>query len=268
MFKRKLCALDYGKEYNPQDENQFRQMVVWLEDMKIRLYPIDGRQNLRDIQNPQWNETFSKYLQDLKFPHNNEMIIDRMALSDWLIGIAIRFEYGDNVEKYKSISSNAQNNQQKSNSANQSENPLEKIDYTSEEFKSGMLKLCELLQIPTKLNDTTAILRVNYCLSLFSLLIFWFFKAVSKVITTKLSKEAIDKNQIKEQTSGVDFSIEQMQLGFDTGDKIINEAAKILRLLYIQDLRTLQTKINETIVNVQSLVADPRTDSKLGQIGW
>lgn len=59
-----------------------------------------------------------------------------------------------------------------------------------------------------------------------------------------------------------------MPLGFDSEDKIINEAAKILRLLYIQDLRVLQTKINEVIVNVQSLVADPRTDSKLGKIGW
>lgn len=66
----------------------------------------------------------------------------------------------------------------------------------------------------------------------------------------------------------MDFSIAEMPLGFDTGDKIINEAAKVLRLLYIQDLRTLQTKINEAIVTVQSLVADPRTDSKLGKIGW
>ena len=68
--------------------------------------------------------------------------------------------------------------------------------------------------------------------------------------------------------TGVDFSIAEMPLGFDTGDKIINEAAKVLRLLYIQDLRTLQTKINEAIVTVQSLVADPRTDSKLGKIGY
>lgn len=108
------------------------------------------------------------------------------------------------------------------------------------------------------------------------------------MITTKLSKEALEKSQIKEQVghrgfivpptnrsplgeiqgTGVDFSIEQMPLGFDSGDKIINEAAKILRLLYIQDLRTLQTKINETIVGVQSFVADPKTDSKLGKIGY
>ena len=78
MFKRKLSALDYRKDYNPQgkrvwtsatlldpspcltDENQFRQMILWLEDMKIRLYPIDGRQSLRDVQNPQWEQALSK----------------------------------------------------------------------------------------------------------------------------------------------------------------------------------------------------------------
>lgn len=42
------------------DETQFRQMVVWLEDMKIRLYPIDGRQALRDTQNQQWDQAFVK----------------------------------------------------------------------------------------------------------------------------------------------------------------------------------------------------------------
>ena len=79
MFKRKLSALDYGRDYNPQgkilslkchvlksfilsDENQFRQMVVWLEDMKIRLYPIDARQTLRDTQNPQWEQTLFKVI--------------------------------------------------------------------------------------------------------------------------------------------------------------------------------------------------------------
>jgi hypothetical protein len=80
MFKRKLTALDYGKDYDPQgkilslichlskssyvisDENQFRQMVVWLEDMKIRLYPIDGRQTLRDIQNSEWEQTLCKVI--------------------------------------------------------------------------------------------------------------------------------------------------------------------------------------------------------------
>ena len=83
------------------------------------------------------------------------------------------------MEKYKSVLSNATNGEQKNNSSNQNGNPLETIDckilhscinmifiliyflVSSEDFKAGMLKLCELLKIPTKFNDTTAILRVN-----------------------------------------------------------------------------------------------------------
>lgn len=116
MFKRKLAALDYHKDFDPHDENQFRQIVVWLEDMKIRLYPIDGRQNLRDVVNSQWEQTLRKvtirmeitkidtvfllqFLEDLKYPYGNEMVADRLALADWLIGTAIRLEFGDNGEK-------------------------------------------------------------------------------------------------------------------------------------------------------------------------
>lgn len=50
-------------------------------------------------------------------------------------------------------------------------------------------------------------------------------------------------------------------------DKVLNDAAKILRLLHIQDLRDLQTKINETIVNLQTITANPKTDASLGKVG-
>jgi hypothetical protein len=64
-----------------------------------------------------------------------------MVVSDWLIGAAVRFEYGDNgklnfifnqnesklfvVDKYKSVLSN---DQQNTNSSNHSGNPLDTID--------------------------------------------------------------------------------------------------------------------------------------------
>ena len=44
-------------------------------------------------------------------------------------------------------------------------------------------------------------------------------------------------------------------------------AAKILRLLHLSDLRDLQTQINEAIVRVQVLTADPKTDTRLGKVG-
>lgn len=54
---------------------------------------------------------------------------------------------------------------------------------------------------------------------------------------------------------------------FNMGDAMLDNAAKGLSLLYIQDLRNLQTKINETIVAVQNITANPKTDTKLGKVG-
>jgi hypothetical protein len=50
-------------------------------------------------------------------------------------------------------------------------------------------------------------------------------------------------------------------------DSAVNEAAKILRLLHVAELRDLQTKINEAIVRVQAITANPKTDQKLGRVG-
>lgn len=58
-----------------------------------------------------------------------------------------------------------------------------------------------------------------------------------------------------------------MDLGFDLNDPILNQAAKVLRMLYIHNLRDLQTKANELIVAVQAVTANPKTDTKLGQVG-
>jgi len=50
-------------------------------------------------------------------------------------------------------------------------------------------------------------------------------------------------------------------------DYVTQEAAKILRLLHIRELRELQTLANEAIIAVQKLTANPKTDTKLGKVG-
>lgn len=44
-------------------------------------------------------------------------------------------------------------------------------------------------------------------------------------------------------------------------------AIRALRLIHLENLREVQTKINEAIVAVQELTADPRTDKRLGKVG-
>ena len=45
------------------DQKQFSSLVVWLEDIKIRLYKIDDRTTLRDTENKQWPAAFTQVCQ-------------------------------------------------------------------------------------------------------------------------------------------------------------------------------------------------------------
>lgn len=67
-----------------------------------------------------------------------------------------------------------------------------------------------------------------------------------------------------------------LPIGFDTGEEYMNAAATVLRLLFIQvqrseiclvttfqDLRDMQTRINEVIMMAQNITANPQVHSKV-----
>ncbi|XP_039598118.1 RNA transcription, translation and transport factor protein isoform X2 [Polypterus senegalus] len=222
-----------------KDETEFRNFIVWLEDQKIRHYKIEDRGNLRNIHSAEWPNYFEKYMQDVNCPFT---VQERQETVDWLLGLAVRFEYGDNADKYKNCVPQA-------GDANtvKSSDPLINLDVNNPDFKAGVLALANLLQIQR---------HDDYLIML---------KAIRILVQERLTQEAISKaSQSKE---GLPVSLDTHILGFDTGDATLNEAAKILRLLHIEELRDLQTKINEAIVAVQAIIADPKTDHRLGKVG-
>lgn len=91
-------------------------------------------------------------------------------------------------------------------------------------------------------------------------------EACSKLICKRLNPSAV-QNPNQFIVKGKPFPIMETDVGYELGDAVLNRAAKVLSLLYIQDLRDLQTKINEAIVSVQSITANPKTDTKLGKVG-
>ncbi|XP_003227635.3 RNA transcription, translation and transport factor protein [Anolis sagrei] len=244
MFRRKLSALDYHNPagFNCRDETEFRNFIVWLEDQKIRHYKIEDRGNLRNIHNAtEWTKSFEKYLKDVNCPFT---VQERQETIDWLLGLAVRLEYGDNADKYKD--STPEGNKNADNAAKNAE-PLINLDVNNPDFKAGVMALANLLQIQR---------HDDYLVML---------KAIRILVQERLSQDAVAKaNQSKE---GLPVSLDKHILGFDTGDAVLNEAAQILRLLHIEELRELQTKINEAIVAVQAIIADPKTDHRLGKVG-
>jgi RLL motif-containing protein 1 len=69
------------------------------------------------------------------------------------------------------------------------------------------------------------------------------------------------------ESSSVAQALDALPLGFCTGDATVDRAAKVLRLLYIADLRDTQNHVNEAISRMQQYTADPKTDSRLGRVG-
>ncbi|XP_067012742.1 RNA transcription, translation and transport factor protein [Anabrus simplex] len=248
MFKRKLTALDYPSpdNFNANDDKQFRNLVIWLEDQKVRHYKIEDRKALRDIDSPTWPKVFSQYLSDVACPIQSDNKIEHLQ---WLLGFSIRLEYADNVDKYKGQTSETVKKTEMNAPKIVSANPLDNLDFDSPDFKKGVNALAQLLHVtPHK----------DHLITL---------KAVSKVACHRLSAEALE-NPDTVIVKGKPFPFRETELGFQLGDNVLNDAANILRLLYIHDLRDLQTRINESIVSVQSVTANPKTDTKLGKVGF
>lgn len=247
MFKRKLTALKHPnpETFNLKDELQFKNTVVWLEDQRIRHYKVDDRQRLRNIKSQDWIKHFHKYLDELQCPIE---YADIAGVMDWLLGWAVHVEYGDKSEVYKEkTAANVTANKQSAPRI-VAANPLDNMSFDSDDFKSGVTKLAALLKI-TKHPDHLVTL-----------------KAVCQMIRDRMSTEVM-KNPNEHIINGKPMPLQEYDLGFDTGDYVLNQAAKIMRLLFIKDLRDLQTNVNEIIVAIQAITANPKTDSSLGKVG-
>ena len=87
MFSRKLHALGHHSptEFNISNESEFRNLMVWLEDQKIRQYKIEDRAALRNVCAGDWNEALHRYLEDLGYTGTLEK---RSVLVDWILGYA------------------------------------------------------------------------------------------------------------------------------------------------------------------------------------
>lgn len=77
----------------------------------------------------------------------------------------------------------------------------------------------------------------------------------------------MEQNLENEKHNAVAYSLKDSEK-FIYNDPSLDQAAKILRLLQVHSTRDLQTAINEAIVAVQQLTADPKTDTKLGKVGF
>lgn len=269
-YLKRLRAIGYpdrGDSFDISNINHIQTLIAWLEDTKIRSYKIDERLPLRTM-NDQWDKAFREYLTQLRCPHklNDVMTIaDWTLVVDWILAHAIGLVYRDNAESFN------QHAQKQLEAKQHFKTPKDISDYTSAQFKAALTTLTSLLHIPM---DDDHVVLLN---------------TIQKAIRGKFSKTALDMQNIslepntttststttstisasKTTSLHMDTSIteDKFPLGFNTGEKQVDMASTVMRLLFIKDLRELQTEINDLIVTVQSFTANPKTNTTLGKVG-
>ncbi|EDW15046.1 RNA transcription, translation and transport factor protein [Drosophila mojavensis] len=247
MLKLKLEALGHPtpSEVALSNRKEFASTVLWLEDQKIRLYTIEDREKLRNLDNMLvWEEGYKKYCSDLNMPPY-ESQLEQLT---WLVGHAIRLEYLDDPAQYESINSQPEG-QTKSNGTLSQQKVQTifngSINVHDKEFIAGVRALATKLKVPY---------HPNHLLQL---------EAVARIVHERVAPTARHKTAI----TGTPFPFDKGNDVVSANDPALDYPMRILRLLQIQSLRQLQTQINETIVAVQNLTANPKTDTKLGKVG-
>lgn len=257
MFRRKLKALGYHTidKINLENPVDLKNLVVWLEDQKIRHYKIEERQNLRSKTGDGWMECYKKYLTALECPFN--VTTNSSDCIAWLLELAIRCEFDDKAEENPSLKcglSGATGPMAAGKLSTSSESSALDIDVKNQDFCGGLSALAKLLNVTTH-PDPIVVLEATRVL-------------IEERLSTEALKKAKDASGTKaDKEDTKTMKVTAKECGFDSGDPALDEAAKVLRLLHLSELRELQTKINELIVSLQQITADPKTDQKLGKVG-
>ncbi len=245
-LQTKLESINYHSPDNIDVSNSsdLKALVVWLEDQKIRHCKIEEREDIRDNTGDNWMRTLKKYCIDVKCPYDVDT--ECMEVADWLVTMALKCEYSDIAERIPSL--HAGLSRPTSTAKGSSRSALD-IDSSDETLQKGVQALARILQIGSH-PDLTVLLA-----------------ACKIVIQEKLTETAMKKAKDSSANTKQFFTVTPQECGFNFKDPVMAEAAKALRLLHIQELRKLQTSVNELIVEVQRLTANPKTDQSLGKVG-
>lgn len=140
-----LRSLKYPKVENVDMHNHahYRALLVWLENTKIRQYPIDGRSQLNSQQHDDWDKAFHKYLTDLECPIS---VQDKIGSMRWLLIHALGLEYQDRSSDLNTICSSVEADTVPAD-AWVGEEPPPFADATLESVQHQLQELLQLVQV-------------------------------------------------------------------------------------------------------------------------
>ncbi|KAL4856768.1 RNA transcription [Chlorella vulgaris] len=281
-------------DVDPDDPMQFQETVVWLEGSRIRHYKEGERAALQHGDPQLWQAALQKYLIDVECPIEFDGA-NRSAVLHWLLTHAVEAEYHEHKDQLKQATHRFVS--EAAAPEDWCEDQLPPLpDIMSDTVRASLQQLLTLLHADPSSHPTSsssspdappgatpeALLRARTML-----------EACVLPALAELEKQQQQQQQQQQrqqalgdgcggggsgsggdapvaaatQQSAVTAMLAQYPLGFATGEPGADVAATVLRMLYIKDLRALQTQVDTAIVQVQELTANPQIDGSMGKVG-
>mmetsp|Transcript_41268 Transcript_41268/g.81444 ORF Transcript_41268/g.81444 Transcript_41268/m.81444 type:complete len:281 (+) Transcript_41268:72-914(+) len=238
-LRRKLGALDYpSMETASLNWQEYCKIVLWLEEEKIRLYEQKERRKLRDFGDMSaWYQQAARYAQELGVP-SPEGLSDtnaqlKVRVLNALVNCAVHDVYRDKIES------------------------TEVHLVAPPKLVAGGMEKQRLRELLPPLN------RLLKCWSLPQL-------TENAIDTDIIAALRCIKTRLCLPTRAgptINLNLDEIPCGNDEADSAVTQAAGVLRLLHGIELGQLQVNINNVINELQDLVADPKTDARLGRVG-
>jgi RLL motif containing protein 1 len=249
VLQRRLHALGcpFAKNVNCSQPVELQRAVCWLEDSIIRRRDIPDRAPLRRRA---FDAALAGYLAELEAPPHVVEASSCVGVS-WLVRVALQLAFDDDRIRYN-----------------------EPVD--------PWAGRCVPVVAGASTDESLAAVTRNIVMSLGSDHLPFpsthvALQAVCSLAEARLAGrnspsspgDVVMGDVVVEGTAVVEKTLvlDELPLGFSTGDPKLDRIARILRLLYVRELRLLQNRINEAISSMQRITADPKTDSRLGQVG-
>lgn len=281
-----LEALGYAKGAPPLDLNDkaFRELVVWLEDTKIRATPMDARGPLRAIDSGEWPSAFAALARETSCPADATNPKETARAFDHLLSSAVALDYRDDADALGAVVKTLKLGVGTSGPPDAKRQRVAPVAAASRDgaarpqmanlsdpaLRSKLVELARALDV-----DAEAAMRegggdsgggvealTRACARAVERFVAPFWDAVERAEKEKQTEKASwNLSALRDFPPGMDLG------GPSGSDETVRAAVAVLRVLHVNDMRELQTAVDALLVGMQEYTGDPKTDSAIGKVG-
>jgi RLL motif-containing protein 1 len=284
-----LEALGYAKGTPPLDLNDkaFRELVVWLEDTKIRATPMDARGPLRTIDSGDWPSAFAALARETSCPVDAANPTETARAFDHLLSSAVALDYRDDADALgavvKTLKLGAATGGGPPDAKRQRVAPVaaasrdgaarpQMANLSDPALRSKLVELARALDV-----DAEAVMRegggdrgggvealTRACARAVERFVAPFWDAVERAekgTTSAAKKASWNLSALRDFPPGMDLG------GPSGSDETVRAAVAVMRVLHVNDMRALQTAVDALLVQMQEYTGDPKTDAGAGKVG-